>query len=140
MQLAIAEAKKCISTETAFNVGAVLVKNNEILSLGYSREIEGNTHAEQCCLLKLKDVDDANGATIYSTMEPCGKRLSGNVPCAYLIVKAGINRVVQGIKEPETFVGDSIGTKILKEAGVVVEYLTGFEDQCLAVNHHLVDK
>lgn len=68
MELAIQEAQKCISTETAFNVGAVLVKDNRTLSVGYSREIEGNTHAEQCCLLKLKDTNDAKGATIYTTM------------------------------------------------------------------------
>ncbi|KAJ3277138.1 hypothetical protein HDV01_000190 [Terramyces sp. JEL0728] len=140
MELAIEQAKLCTSVETAFSVGAVLVKNNEILSVGYSREIEGNTHAEQCCLLKLGDLKDAQGATIYSTMEPCGKRLSGNVPCANLIVNAGIIRVVQGVKEPETFVGESIGTNILGNAGIAVEYLPGYEEQCLAANKHLAAK
>lgn len=63
--------------------------------------------------------------------EPCGKRLSGNVPCANLIVDAGIRRVVQGVREPETFVGESIGTLVLKKAGIMVEYLSGYEGNAI---------
>jgi pyrimidine deaminase RibD-like protein len=69
MKLAILEANKCTPVETAFNVGAILISSSgEILSTGfnppritqgYSRELPGNTHAEQCCLLKLSYLTSA---------------------------------------------------------------------------------
>jgi pyrimidine deaminase RibD-like protein len=135
MRLAIQEANRCIPSEGAFSVGAVLVLQGDILATGYSREIEGNTHAEECCFLK---VSECRGATIYTTMEPCGQRLSGKTSCAQRILDAGIHRVVQGIQEPPNFVGQSIGTKILLEGGVQVDYLPGFEEACLAPNLHLM--
>lgn len=85
MQLAIMEANKCESVKTAYNVGAILIDNplnlNPKTISGYSREIPGNTHAEQCCLIKLnKDEILINEfTTLYTTMEPCNERLSGNV-------------------------------------------------------------
>jgi pyrimidine deaminase RibD-like protein len=138
MKIAIEQANKCIPTQGAFNVGACLVLNNKIVTIGYSRELPGNTHAEQCCLLKLSNMEVARGATMYTTMEPCGKRLSGNTCCAKRILDAGITRVVQGIKEPTTFIGESMGTAMLLQGGVVVDYLKGFETQCLEPNNHLL--
>jgi pyrimidine deaminase RibD-like protein len=139
MNLAIEQAQKAIPTSGAFNVGACLVSNNyTILSTGYSREMSGNTHAEECCFLKLGDFELARGSTIYTTMEPCGKRLSGKTCCAKWIIHAGVRRVVQGVKEPPNFVGESIGTRLLTDAGVIVDYLPGYEDQCLAPNKHLL--
>jgi pyrimidine deaminase RibD-like protein len=139
MKLAIEEAKKCISVQSAFNVGAVLTRNGEILAKGYSRELEGNTHAEECCFLKFIAADRLipPDSVIYTTMEPCGKRLSGKKSCAEHIIHHNIKKVVQGVKEPITFVGDSIGTNLLRDAGVKVVYLDGFQQECLAVNSHL---
>jgi pyrimidine deaminase RibD-like protein len=139
MKVAIDQAKKCISVETAFNVGAVLISSkNKLLSVGYSRELPGNTHAEECCFLKLNDKEDARGGTIYTTMEPCGKRLSGKQCCAQWVIDLGLARVVQGVKEPTTFVGDSVGTEMLLAKGIVVDYLDRFAEECLQVNGHLV--
>ena len=59
--------------------------------------------------------------------EPCGERLSGKKCCAELIKKAGIKRVVQGIKEPTNFIKNSAGTLILLDVGVAVEYLKGYD-------------
>ncbi|KAI8897655.1 cytidine deaminase-like protein [Globomyces pollinis-pini] len=134
---AIEEAKKCVSVTGAFNVGAILTKNNVILTRGYSRELPGNTHAEECCLLKLSNLETARGCVIYSTMEPCGERLSKSTCCAELILHAGIIRVVQGVKEPNTFIRNSVGTQLMIDGGIKVEYLPGFEDECLKVNQHL---
>lgn len=54
LRKAIDLARRCVQSKTAYNVGAVLLdaQNNE-LSTGFSRELPGNTHAEECCLLKL---------------------------------------------------------------------------------------
>ena len=52
MEMAIEEAEKCGETQTQFNVGCVLVHNGQVISTGHSRELPGNTHAEQCALEK----------------------------------------------------------------------------------------
>jgi pyrimidine deaminase RibD-like protein len=137
MRLAIVEASKSEQIKSAYCVGAILVKNNRIFATGFSREIHGNTHAEQCCLLKLSSMTTAIGATIYSTMEPCGVRLSGNVCCATLIINAKISRVVIGVLEPINFVGVAVGNKMLIDAGIEVVRLSGFEEECQRPNKHL---
>jgi len=82
MELAISEAARCTLVLTAYSVGAVLVDDptdlNSLFVTGYSREIEGNTHAEQCCILKMNS-PLRESAALFTTMEPCNLRLSGNV-------------------------------------------------------------
>lgn len=78
MDLAILEARKCVSVSTAYNVGAILLLSNKNIITGYSRELIGNTHAEQCCIMKAVGQDLTN-SIMYTTMEPCNERLSGNV-------------------------------------------------------------
>lgn len=136
-KLAIEVAKKCVSTPSAFNVGAVLVsKEGLILSTGFSRELEGNTHAEEVCLMKLENRSTSEGATIYTTMEPCGLRLSGKKCCADLIIQALISTVVQGMKEPDHFVGDSKGAISLEAHGIKVVRVVGKENELLLLNSH----
>lgn len=50
MRFALSLAEKSVLKSTNFRVGAVLVDEsaNQILSTGYTLEIPGNTHAEQC--------------------------------------------------------------------------------------------
>ncbi|KAI8073202.1 cytidine deaminase-like protein [Gongronella butleri] len=137
MKLAIVEANKSIPAEKAYCVGACLVKDGQLLTTGFSRELPGNTHAEQCCLLKLGDPTAAEGATMYTTMEPCSTRLSGNIPCVQSIVRARIQRVVLGVREPPNLV-ECKGIQELRDNGVVVDIVPDFEDQCLAPNKHIL--
>lgn len=154
---------------TNFRVGAILLLRlyptgvntrlkETILSTGYTLELRGNTHAEQCCFAKLashhgvpeeevgeileKKRDEEGGEAqieLYVTMEPCGKRLSDNRPCVERIIdtrrggKCGIDRVYFGVKEPGTFVGQSLGCKKLDEAGVPWKHIGGLEDEILKV-------
>ncbi|KAJ1953667.1 hypothetical protein GGI12_005966 [Dipsacomyces acuminosporus] len=139
MRLAIAEGAKCSSVETAYNVGAVIVKNGRVLSSGYSRQIPGNTHAEQCALITLHEQmgeDAAKGATMYTTMEPCSKRLSGNKPCVERVVEAGIAKVFVGIAEPPNFV-QCTGIEELRNRGIEVVQIKELEDECRQLNKHL---
>lgn len=82
MALAIEQALKCTSVTTAYNVGAVIVINPEDpdtpFYTGFSRELPGNTHAEQCSIMKCNTAVSAS-TVLYTTMEPCNERLSGNV-------------------------------------------------------------
>ncbi|KAK9898314.1 hypothetical protein P389DRAFT_193357 [Cystobasidium minutum MCA 4210] len=134
MQLALDEAGKCIPTPTAFCVGAVIVDNQgKLLATGYSRELEGNTHAEANAIDKLVNDDGITrlkGSDIYTTMEPCSVRLSGNVPCTRRILETGIARVFLGTVEPDDFVKCE-GVQQLRDAGVEVNTVQGFTEKCL---------
>ncbi|CAN6625422.1 bifunctional protein Rib2p [Trichomonascus vanleenenianus] len=135
MQMALEEARKCGPTETAFSVGAVLVKDGEVLETGYSRELPGNTHAEQCALQKYFDrtgeKDVPPGTVIYTTMEPCSLRLSGNEPCVDRILKTSIKTVFVGVMEPDTFVKKNTGLDKLRHAGVEYIHIPGFEAEAI---------
>ncbi|EKG13116.1 CMP/dCMP deaminase zinc-binding protein [Macrophomina phaseolina MS6] len=151
MQLALAEAKKSPPKPTNFCVGAVLVDEEDgtILATGYTLELEGNTHAEQCALQKYATSyglsEERVGevlpqhTVIYTTMEPCGKRQSGNLPCVDRIIRtkngstAGIKKVYLGVKEPEKFVGENVGRAKLEEHGIQCIHVPGLEDEILTV-------
>ncbi|BGP38086.1 hypothetical protein JCM10449v2_002013 [Rhodotorula kratochvilovae] len=155
MRHALDEARKSVPVETAFCVGAVLVsREGAVLATGYSRELPGNTHAEQCALDKLTSSTEQgagassaptsrqldgllDGASIYTTMEPCSTRLSGNVPCVQRILDTRIQRVFIGVEEPRDFV-ECEGTRLLREAGKEVFVVVDPEDsrlgeECLRV-------
>ena len=124
----------------------MIVKDSKILSTGYSRELEGNTHAEECALLKLfssssNDIiaTTAKDATMYTTMEPCSKRLSNNKPCAERIIESKIiKKVVLGVKEPDRFVKKCEGIDLLRRNGIEVVHVLGLEDECLKPNKHVL--
>jgi pyrimidine deaminase RibD-like protein len=126
LKQALDEACKCIPTPTAYCVGCVIVDptTQTILSTGFSRELPGNTHAEECALAKLKVATNdrvLKGLDMYATMEPCSERLSGNKPCTDRILESGglIGRVVLGVREPDTFV-KCVGVEKLVAHGIVV--------------------
>lgn len=138
--------------------------DDKIISTGYTLELPGNTHAEQSCLKKLatkhgvfeeqvgraikRECDDMRSkgdaqVVLYVTMEPCGKRLSGNTPCVERIIQAGksengvegrgVDMIYFGVKEPGRFVGESQGCNMLTEAGVKWEHIAGMEEEIYAV-------
>lgn len=131
--------------------------HGEILSTGYTLELPGNTHAEQNALAKLAGKHDISlevrgeealnklltaekNAYLYTSLEPCGLRLSGATPCVQRILatrspneKGGIRKVIFGAKEPGTFVQDSQSLKMLDDAGVAWEYVPGLEEEILKV-------
>ena len=148
MAYALKQAQLSPPASTKFCVGAVLVdaNANEILSTGYSLELPrdsngdlASTHAEQCCFIKVaqrhKLAEERIGevlppnTVLYTTMEPCNKRLSGNMTCVDRILRlnGAIKVVYVGIKEPEVFVGENTGRKRLVDAGVKVELVEGIE-------------
>ena len=157
MKYALEQARRSPPSPTNFCVGAVLVDpdTNEILSTGYTLELPGNTHAEQCCFMKVAQAHHVpeerlgevlpKNTILYTTMEPCNKRLSGNKTCVERILglKAAVNTVYVGLKEPEKFVGQNEGRKKLEDAGVGVEVVEGLEHQILEVataGHETVNK
>ena len=108
-------------------VGAIVVKDNMIISDGYNGtpsgfenccEDENNVtmpyvlHAEANAITKLaRSSNNSEGATLYVTASP-------RIECAKLIIQAGIKRVVYG----ELYRLED-GINLLKKAGIEVEYL-----------------
>ncbi len=106
-------------------VGALLVKDNMIISDGYNgtpsgfenvcEDETGATkpyvlHAEANAISKVaKSGNSSDGATLYITASPC-------MECAKLIVQAGIRRVVY---RDEYRLTD--GVDLLRRAGISVE-------------------
>lgn len=139
MQLSIEEAQKSIPAPQAYCVGAAIVDSDgHLLSTGFSRELPGNTHAEECALAKLdgKQVNLEN-CTMYTTMEPCSVRLSGNRPCVSRIIEAKIKRVVVGVREPPNLVTCE-GISLLEREGIQVFIVPNVQDECLAPNQHIL--
>ncbi|MFJ4677245.1 dCMP deaminase [Kitasatospora sp. NPDC088783] len=136
---AVRLSRSCPPSASAFSVGAVLVDPaGRQLADGHSRELSPLHHAEEAALDKLPTGTDLAGATLYSSLEPCGRRLSRPYCCSELVIAAGIRRVVIAWREPELFVGECRGLGALAAAGVVVHELPGFAQAARAVNGHLL--
>ncbi|MQA78062.1 MAG: dCMP deaminase [Streptosporangiales bacterium] len=136
LRTAIELSRRCPASDTAFSVGAVVVgATGEVLGTGYSRETDAHVHAEEAALAKLGTVDVA-GATIYSSLEPCGARASRPTSCASLIAASGIRRVVFALREPSLFV-EGCGAELLVDAGVEVVELAELGGEVREVNGHL---
>ncbi len=125
-------------------VGAVIVKDDEIIAEGY-HEKYGELHAERNAIKHAKekgyDADTLAGSTIYVTLEPCchyGK----TPPCTEAIIENRISRVVIGSKDPNPLVSGG-GVKQLKDAGI--EVISGvLEEECDRLNeiffHYIKEK
>lgn len=108
-------------------VGAIIVKDNSIISDGYNgtpsgfenicEDENGLTkpyvlHAEANAITKVaRSTNNSAGATIYVTASPC-------IECAKLIIQAGIKRVVYC---QEYRVND--GIDLLHKAGVKTDFI-----------------
>lgn len=81
-------------------VGAVVVKDGEIIGRGWHKRF-GGPHAEVFALEEAGE--EAAGATIYVTLEPCS-HYGKTPPCADRIIAAGISRVVVACRDPNPLV------------------------------------
>ena len=118
-------------------IGALIVKNNEIVGTGFRKTDvlqkepykDITYHAEHMALIQAGD--KARNATLYTTLEPCTMRSKGPgwdapEPCCKLIYEAGIKRVVVGILD-EDFGGG--GSKYLIDKGIEVAICEGIDKE-----------
>ncbi|KAK7750756.1 hypothetical protein SLS62_007307 [Diatrype stigma] len=147
MRLALSLATKSPPKPTNYRVGALVldVAKNEILATGYTLELPGNTHAEQCCFEKLAEQYSVtpellsqvlpDEVALYTTVEPCSERLSGNLPCVDRILAIGkrIRTVYVGVQEPAKFVSENSSSQKLKAAGIDVVHVGGTEKEILEI-------
>lgn len=98
-------------------VGAVLISPaGELIAEGWHRGA-GTPHAEVDALSHAT-ADQARGATIVVTLEPCN-HTGRTRPCAQALIAAGVARVVYAVDDPGAV--SSGGARTLREAGVDVE-------------------
>jgi len=131
--LKVAETYAELSSAKRLKVGAVIVKDNRIISIGYNgmpsgwtNECEYSTgiyaldqelvtkreviHAESNAITKVaKSTESAKGAVLYTTCSPC-------LNCAKLIHQAGISRVVYGYQYKA-----NEGLTFLEKCGIILE-------------------
>ncbi len=98
-------------------VGAVVVKDDQVLATGY-HWASGSPHAEVAALKPLNE--QAPGATLYITLEPCC-HFGKTPPCTALIIRSGIKQVVYGARDPNPQVAGK-SDAILTAAGIEVIY------------------
>ena len=113
-------------------VGAVIVVNGRIIGEGYHVRC-GEGHAEVNAFASVRPEDEAwlKDATIYVSLEPCS-HYGKTPPCADLIIKKGVRRVVVGTIDPFAEV-QGRGIKKLKDAGI--EVVVGvLEKECQWLN------
>ena len=77
-------------------VGCVIVKNNAVISSGIT-SINGRPHAEFNALNKLKN---CQGASIYTTLEPCS-HYGKTPPCVNIIIEKKIKKVFYAFEDPD---------------------------------------
>jgi diaminohydroxyphosphoribosylaminopyrimidine deaminase/5-amino-6-(5-phosphoribosylamino)uracil reductase len=96
-------------------VGAVLVKNAEIIATGY-HWASGSPHAEADALNKIEPAL-AKDATLYVTLQPCCHTTKKTPPCTDLIIQRGITKVIYAFDDPNPAVINETN-KILQQAGI----------------------
>lgn len=116
MNLALNLAKGTLG-QTSPNpvVGAVLVKENQIVGMGAhmkAGEAHAEVHAIQMAGIKAK------GATLYITLEPCS-HFGKTPPCSDLVIRTGIKKVFVATTDPNPQVAGT-GIERIRKAGIEV--------------------
>lgn len=109
-------------------VGAVLLGSDRDY-LGSGAHLRwGQGHAEVQAFKSVEGQDSLQGASIYVTLEPCSHH-GRTPPCADMIVKSGVSRVIFGVLDPNPKVHGA-GVERISSAGKLVEQLSSWQPSC----------
>jgi diaminohydroxyphosphoribosylaminopyrimidine deaminase/5-amino-6-(5-phosphoribosylamino)uracil reductase len=98
------------STGTNPSVGAIITKNNSVISSGRT-SINGRPHAESNALRNRLNYKNSN---LYVTLEPC-THFGKTPPCTKKIISKKINRVVFSINDVDPRSKNSALKKLIKK-------------------------
>lgn len=111
-------------------VGAVIVCRDKIIGEGFHYRFGGD-HAEVNAIQSVSDKTLLKDSTLYVNLEPCSHK-GKTPPCAELIVKNEIPRVIIGTPDPNPLVSGK-GIQLLHANGVEVK--TGISEySCIELN------
>ena len=115
LALSLASARHGLTGENP-SVGCVIVKNDEIISIGQTG-YKGRPHAEYNAIKNSNEI--LEGATMYVTLEPCS-HYGQTSPCTKEIIKNKISKVIYSVEDVDKKVkGKSF--KILKSRNITVK-------------------
>jgi len=98
------------------SVGCVIVKNDEIISIGQTG-YNGRPHAEYNAIKNSNEI--LEGSTMYVTLEPCN-HYGQTPPCTKEIIKNKISKIIYSVEDVDKKVkGKSF--KILKSKNIIVK-------------------
>lgn len=106
MQIALQEARLAYD-EGEVPVGAILVRNNELLARNHNRREKNSSATAHAEILVIEEANQKLGAwrlnecTLYVTLEPC-------VMCAGAMVNSRVSTVVYGCKDPKAGAVESL--------------------------------
>jgi diaminohydroxyphosphoribosylaminopyrimidine deaminase / 5-amino-6-(5-phosphoribosylamino)uracil reductase len=98
-------------------VGCVIVFDDQIIGEGF-HQVFGGSHAEVNALESVKDKSLLAKSTVYVSLEPCSHH-GKTPPCADLLIKSKVKKVVVPITDPNPLVAGQ-GIAKLKNAGIEV--------------------
>lgn len=111
-------------------VGCVIVCHDKIIGEGYHK-VFGGPHAEVNAIQQVKDQSLLTESTAFVTLEPCA-HFGKTPPCADLLIKSGVKKVVIGTRDSNPLVAGK-GIEKLQKAGIeVVENI--MEKECRQLN------
>jgi len=114
-------------------VGAVIIKNDEVVSTGWHQEF-GGKHAERIAIENAEGIN-LEGAALIINLEPCS-HFGKQPPCAPLLVEKMFGKVIVGIMDPNPLVHGE-GLNLLQHNGI--EVVKGvLEDECRWINRFFV--
>jgi len=114
MRRALQLAAHARDAENEVPVGAVLVLDDEIVGLGWNRNITLNDPTAHAEIQALRAAGEKvgnyrlTGATLYVTLEPCAM-------CSMAMVHARVGRVVYGAADPKTGAAGSVFDTLISE-------------------------
>lgn len=111
-------------------VGCIIVYDGKIIGEGYHQKC-GEAHAEVNAINSVKDKSLLSKSTLYVNLEPCS-HYGKTPPCADLIIKHQIKRVVIGTQDVNELVSGN-GIKKLQDAKIEVVYGV-IENECNELN------
>ena len=115
------------------NVGCIIVRDDKVVSQGATAP-GGRPHAEAVALEQAGPL--ANGAMLYTTLEPCAHLSERGPTCAAIIPESGIVRAVIAIEDPDPRTAGE-GIARLKKAGIKVKLGVGAEEARASMSGYL---